>query len=58
MSRQLYVIHRKDKVMTEAMQEFLDFCDVMSTCDDERICLSYPWKLQSMLARQSNRKKA
>jgi DNA-binding transcriptional LysR family regulator len=57
MSRQLWVIHRKDKVMTEAMQEFLDFCDVMSTCDDERVCLSSPWKLQSLLARQSNRKK-
>lgn len=58
MSRQLWVIHRKDKVMTEAMQEFLDFCDVMSTCDDEPICLSSPWKLQSLLARQSNRKKS
>lgn len=57
MSRQLWVVHRKDKVMTEAMQEFLDFCDVMSTCEDERICLSSPWKLQSLLARQSNRKK-
>lgn len=58
MSRQLWVIHRKDKVMTEAMKEFLDFCDVMSTCDDERICLSSPWKLQSLLARQSNMKRA
>ncbi len=58
MSRQLWVIHRKDKIMTEAMQEFLDFCDVMSTCDDERICLSSPWKLQSLLARQSSKKKA
>ncbi len=58
MSRQLWVVHRKDKVMTEAMQEFLGFCDVMSTCDDDRICLSSPWKLQSLLARQSSRKKA
>ncbi len=57
MSRQLWVINRKDKRMTEAMQEFLDFCDVMSTCDDERVCLSSPWKLQSLLARQSNRKR-
>lgn len=58
MSRQLWIVHRKDKVMTEAMQEFLDFCDVMTACEDERICLSSPWKLQSLLARQSNRKKA
>jgi hypothetical protein len=52
------IIYRKDKVMTDAMLEFLDFCDVMSTCDDERICLSSPWKLQSLLARQSTRKKS
>ena len=58
MSRQLWVVHRKDKVMTEAMQEFLNFCDVMSCCDDEPICLSSPWKLQSLLARQSNKKKS
>lgn len=58
MSRQLLIIHRKDKVMTEAMHEFLDFCDVMSCCDDERVSLSSPWKLQSLLARQSNKKKA
>jgi DNA-binding transcriptional LysR family regulator len=58
MTRQLQIIYRKDKVMTDAMHEFLDFCDVMSTCDDERICLSSPWKLQSLLARQSIRKKS
>jgi DNA-binding transcriptional LysR family regulator len=58
MTRQLLIIYRKDKVMTDAMHEFLNFCDVMSTCDDERICLSSPWKLQSLLARQSTRKKS
>ncbi len=58
MRRQLWVISRKDKEMTDVMLEFLDFCDVMSTCDDENICLSSPWKLQSLLARQSIRKKA
>ena len=58
MTRQLQIIARKDKVMTDTMHEFLNFCDVMSTCDDERICLSSPWKLQSLLARQSIRKKS
>ncbi len=58
MRRQLWIISRKDKVMSDAMVEFLDFCDVMSTCDDENICLSSPWKLQSLLARQSMRKKS
>jgi DNA-binding transcriptional LysR family regulator len=57
MTRQLLVIYRKDKIMTDAMSEFLNFCDVMSTCDDERICLSSPWKLQSLLARQSTRRR-
>ncbi len=57
MRRQLWIISRKDKVMSDAMIEFLDFCDVMSTCDDEHICLSSPWKLQSLLARQSIRRK-
>ncbi len=57
MSRQLWIIQRKDKVLTEAMKEFLNFCDVMSSCDDERVCLSSPWKLQSLLARHSNKKK-
>jgi DNA-binding transcriptional LysR family regulator len=58
MRRQLWVISRKDKEVTDVMSEFLEFCDVMATCDDENICLSSPWKLQSLLARQSIRKKA
>lgn len=57
MSRQLWIIHRKDKEISEAMEAFLDFCSVMTICDDERVSLSSPWKLQSLLARQSNKKK-
>ena len=53
MRRQLQVIHRKDKELTETMIEFLGFCEVMSSCEKSNICLSSPWKLQSLLARHS-----
>ncbi|MFT5701847.1 MAG: DNA-binding transcriptional LysR family regulator [Desulforhopalus sp.] len=57
MKRQLKIVQRKDLKMTDAMAEFLSFCDVMTICDDSRICLSSPWKLQSLLARYSAMKK-
>jgi len=57
MKRQLYVISRKDMQMSDALVEFLAFCDVMSSCDEENVCLSSPWKLQSLLARHSGGKK-
>lgn len=57
MRRQLRVIQRKDLQVSDALAEFLDFCDVMSICEDSRICLSSPWKLQSLLARYSAAKK-
>ncbi len=53
MQRQLQVISRKGQVMSDALAEFLAFCDVMSTCSASRACLSSPWKLQSLLAKQS-----
>jgi DNA-binding transcriptional LysR family regulator len=53
MYRQLQIISRKDRVMHDALAEFLAFCDVMSTCSASRACLSSPWKLQSLLAKQS-----
>jgi DNA-binding transcriptional LysR family regulator len=57
MKRQLRILQRKDLEISEAMAEFLAFCDVMTICDDSRICLSSPWKLQSLLARHSAMKK-
>ncbi len=57
MKRQLHIISRKDMQMTDALAEFLGFCDVMSACEEENICLSSPWKLQSLLARHSTSKK-
>jgi DNA-binding transcriptional LysR family regulator len=57
MKRQLRIIQRKDREVSDALAEFLEFCDVMTICDDSGICLSSPWKLQSLLARHSAMKK-
>ncbi len=56
MKRQLRIIHRKDKQISDALAEFMSFCDVMSSCNEARVCLSSPWKLQSLLARHSGQK--
>lgn len=57
MKRQLRIIQRKDAGMSEALAEFMSFCDVMSTCNEARVCLSSPWKLQSLLAKHTTQKK-
>jgi len=57
MKRQLRIISRKDNPVDDALAEFLAFCDVMSVCEEENVCLSSPWKLQSLLARYSTGKK-
>ena len=54
MRRQLQVIVRKDKEMSSPLAEFTVLCNVMSVCtEEERSCLSSPWRLQSLLARHS-----
>ena len=57
MKRQLNIIQRKDFEMTDSHPEFLAYCEVMTICDEAGICLSSPWKLQSLLARHSAMKK-
>ncbi len=57
MKRQLRIIQRRDLEISDALAEFLSFCDVMTICDDSSVCLSSPWKLQSLLARHSALKK-
>jgi DNA-binding transcriptional LysR family regulator len=57
MKRKLQVISRKNLKMNDALAEFLAFCDIMSTCSQSRACLSSPWKLQSLLAKNSVQKK-
>jgi DNA-binding transcriptional LysR family regulator len=54
MRRQLQIILRKDKVLSPQLVEFTNLCSVMSVCtEEERTCLSSPWRLQSLLARHS-----
>ncbi|HIQ37020.1 MAG TPA: LysR family transcriptional regulator [Desulfocapsa sulfexigens] len=57
MKRKLHVISRKNLKMNDILAEFLAFCDIMSTCSKSRACLSSPWKLQSLLAKNSVQKK-
>lgn len=57
MKRQLQIISRVDKKKDDVLVEFLEFCDVMSSYDDDKVCLSSPWKLQSLLARESTKKR-
>jgi len=57
MKRKLSIIQRRDFELSDAHAEFLSFCDVMTICTESRICLSSPWKLQSLLARYSAVKK-
>jgi len=57
MKRQLKVIQRKDKELTDELAEFMSFCEVMNDCNEDRVCLSSPWKLQSLLARHSAQKR-
>ncbi len=57
MKRKLHVISRKNLKMNDTLAEFLAFCDIMSTCSQSRACLSSPWKLQSLLAKQSVQRK-
>lgn len=53
MTRQLRIIQHRDFKMSDAHAEFLAFCDVMTICNESGVCLSSPWKLQSLLARHS-----
>ncbi|MBU0961331.1 MAG: LysR family transcriptional regulator, partial [Proteobacteria bacterium] len=49
MKRQLYVIQHKNKAKTRLMNEFLDFCFLLSECREGRICLSSPENFQDLV---------
>ena len=49
MERQLSMIQHKNKVMTKLMQEFLDFCFLMSECSHGQTCLSSPHTLMTLV---------
>ena len=47
--RQLYVIQHKNKARTRLINEFLDFCFLLSQCDSGRSCLSSPEEFQDLV---------
>lgn len=56
MKRQLYVIQHKNKATTRLMNEFLDFCFLLSECREGRVCLSSPENFQELVLKFSGRK--
>ena len=58
MSRQLWIIQHKDKIITRLMAEFLKFCAVIAESHLGREYLSSPWKLQSLLTKYNINKES
>lgn len=56
MTRQLCIIQHKNKAKTRLMNEFLDFCFLLSQCGEGQICLSSPEKFQELVLQFSNNK--
>lgn len=49
MTRQLVIIQHKDKAKTRLMNEFLDFCFLLSRCSEGQACLSSPENFQELV---------
>ena len=49
MERQLYVVQHKNKAKTHLMNEFIDFCFLLSRCTAGRSCLSSPENFQKLV---------
>jgi DNA-binding transcriptional LysR family regulator len=49
MSRQLYIIQHKNKAKTRLINEFLDFCFLLSQCEEGQGCLSSPEDFQDLV---------
>ncbi len=58
MSRQLWIIQHKDKIITRLMAEFLSFCEIVAESHLGRECLASPWKLQSLLEKYKTEKES
>lgn len=54
MQRTLHIVHYKKKAMTGLMREFVEFCMMIKECSSGCACLTSPWKLQDLLARQDH----
>ena len=49
MKRQLTIIQHRNKAKTRLMNEFLDFCFLLSQCSEGQACLSSPEKFQELV---------
>ncbi len=49
MKRQLHIIQHKNKATTRLMNEFLDFCFLLSQCSEGQTCLSSPENFQELV---------
>jgi len=49
MKRQLFIIQHKNKARTRLMDEFLDFCFLLSQCSGGQACLSSPENFQELV---------
>jgi DNA-binding transcriptional LysR family regulator len=49
MKRQLTIIQHKNKAKTRLMNEFLDFCFLLSQCSEGQACLSSPESFQELV---------
>ncbi len=56
MRRQLHIIYHKEKIPTRLMDEFLNFCRILTECELGRRCLTSPWKLQNILSGYNEQK--
>ncbi len=56
MKRQLFIIQHKDKAKTRLMNEFLDFCFLLTQCSEGQACLSSPEKFQELVLQFSSKK--
>lgn len=55
MKRQLFIIQHKDKAKTRLMNEFLDFCFLLSQCSEGQACLSSPENFQELVLQFSDK---
>jgi DNA-binding transcriptional LysR family regulator len=56
MERQLYIIQHKNKAKTRLMNEFLDFCFLLTQCCEGRTCLSSPENFQKLILQFTDKK--
>jgi DNA-binding transcriptional LysR family regulator len=56
MTRQLVIIQHKDKAKTRLMNEFLEFCFLLSRCSEGQACLSSPENFQELVLQFCSKK--